>query len=448
MGGCVNELKRQLGPLRRLIEAAALRYEELGEVRGNVRVPNFTEAERVALAGLIGDYVKTRPGETLVLPLRRLEELLQERGLGESLPQAAAALTGRQPITRAERRAAAARRWEALLTASRPAAPGRALDWHGRVVGGASSAQALLQREFNMAERALEQESSNAGHEQLQRALSAVLAALDHLPADQERSVRLPVFASQIAGDPHTFDADTLAGRLLLRALADLLGESCGVPHPAEDAIERGILLTAAGLLPDGISSAVACFGLRAARRADGTADAQVAAAWSERSILTTTLRQVGQWRALEVGGPILHAVENPPVYEELVDAALEAGVQQPIVCTSGFLSVAAYRLLDLAVAGGAAVAYGGDFDPNGLTIAAKLLERYGDRIRLWGMDVADYLAASNHPDARPFDGAARQRLQGFRATPLEPLAQAMLDRNLSAYQEAVLDRLKKGLLG
>lgn len=443
----MSKLKSQLGPVRRLIEAAVRRYEELGEVRGTMRVPNLTEAERVALAGLMGEYVKTKPGETLVLPLKRLEELLRERGLGESLPEVAAAVTGQPPVTKAERRAAAAHRWEVLLASCRPPQAERALDWFELLCVGASSAQVLLQREFNLAERALEQDPSATAHEQLQWALSAVLTALERLPIDHERSVRLPVFASQIAGDPHAFDSGTLAGRLLLRALADLLGESCGVPHPAEDAIERGILLTAAGLLPDGISSTVACFGLRSARRSDGTEDAQVAAAWAERSVLTTTLRQVGHWRTLEVDGPILYAVENPPVYEELVDALVQAGVQRPIVCTSGFLSVAAYRVLDLAVAGGATLAYGGDFDPNGLTIAAKLLDRYGDRVRLWGMDVADYQAASNHPDAKPFDEAARKRLQGFSATPLDLLAKAMLERNLSAYQEAVLHRLKSGLL-
>ncbi|MFZ5823515.1 MAG: TIGR02679 family protein [Bacillota bacterium] len=412
--------------LARVIRAAAERYAALGDVRGTLRLPNLTEEERLALTGLLGEYVKTRPGQTLTLSLTKLDARLRERGLGDSLQEVAATLDGRPLETRAEQQAALAARWERLLAAAWPAQQGRALRWREGLRAGESSALALLQREFNQEERA-----GQRNHRRLTLALEAVTLALDHLPADQGRSLRLPVFANRFTGDPHGFDDDAFAGRLLQRALTDLIGPTCGLPTAPEDAVERGILLTAAGLLPDGISSYVATFGLAGAG-----------------GVLLVPLRQVANWTSLALSGPVLYAVENPPVFEELVDSLEQAGMERPLVCTSGFLSVAAYRLLDLAAASGATIAYGGDFDPNGLTITARLMQRYGDRLKLWRMGVDDYLTAANHARARSFTGADLRRLATHASTPLESLSRAMQDRRMAAYQEALLERLRQDLLG
>lgn len=439
-----SESRRRLAALARLIHAAEERYRAHG-VRGSLRLPGLTESERVALAGLLRTHVRTRPGETLTLSLSALDQALREGSIAAGLPEAIAAFSDKPVETKAERQAAVEHRWQAFtghLSALAAAGGGRAAVWLEALTRRESSAFSVLQREFNQEERAGE-----CQHHRLRRAVESVAAALDRLPTDASATARLPVFAQEITGDPHGFDEGALAGRLLIRALTDLAGPSCGVHDPPQGALERGILLSAAGLLTDGVSSTIACFGLQGAGRNDGSRDRQAEGAAADRAVLVAPLRQVSQWAALDLCGSILYAVENPPVFEDLVDHLTAAGGAHPtLLCTSGFLSVAAVKVLDLAVGQGARLAYGGDFDLKGLTIAAGLLRRYGDQVTLWGMSPEDYLLAAQHPLAEELPAADLARLGGLGAPALAPLVSAMQRTGKRAYQEALLPLLKDSL--
>jgi uncharacterized protein (TIGR02679 family) len=63
-----------------------------------------------------------------------------------------------------------------------------------------------------------------------------------------------------------------------------------------------------------------------------------------------------------------------------------------PIVCTSGWPSSAAVLLLQRLAAAGCRLHYHGDFDGEGLRIAAHVLARTG--ATAWHMGSADYLRA------------------------------------------------------
>ncbi len=76
-----------------------------------------------------------------------------------------------------------------------------------------------------------------------------------------------------------------------------------------------------------------------------------------------------------------------------------QPGIRHPMICTSGQLREASWQLLDLLAASGCSLYYAGDFDPEGLAIADRLWQTYGDRFHLWHMTLQDYqmdlLAAS-----------------------------------------------------
>lgn len=443
MPGNTNDLRVRFAALARVIQAAHDHYVARG-TRGNLRLPALTEAERVALAGLLGSHVKVRPGETLTLSFARLDEALRATALATGLPEAISAFTGETITTRAELKAAAEERWQQFRAEVQRLGQGpRSRAWVENLIGGESAAATVVRREFQAAER-----GGPGQHRALLRSVEAVAAALDQLPSDLGKTARLPVFAREVTGDPHGFDDAQLAGRLFLRALTDLLGPACGVQAVPQSAVERGMLLTRAGLLPDGISSAVACYGLLAARRQDGSVDSLVAAAARESVPLVAALRQVGPWAQVSVQGARVYAVENPAVFEELVDWLAESGRSVALLCTSGFLSVAAWRVLDIAAAQGLQIRYGGDFDLNGLRIAAGLIRRYGDQVGLWGMDPAAYRIAAQHPLAEDLPAQDLAQLQEFTGTPLAPLAAAMAAEGKRAYQEALLPLLKGALGG
>lgn len=471
-----------------MLAAARDRYVIRGAISGTARVPDLTAKERDALIALFGAYVKTRPGEELRVGLPALDAALRQGGWPEGLVEVWCRLEGAPVRTRAQERQALQRRRQAFsrhIVSLRDAASGRARDWLDDLLAsvsgeaadpapaaspdaaaavsapspavpvsagtapspapaaGAPPPPSGLRAEMLAAERI-----GDLDYATLLAGVACVARALAALPADAGVVSRLPVFAREVTGDPHGLDEGTLAGRLLLAALVSAVGGSAaaGLAAPPRTAVERGMLLAAAGILTDGVSSSVAVFGLAGATRRGAGADPVVAAAAADRAVLIAPLRQVQGWSALEPGGPVLYAVENPAVFEELADALAASARSTPLLCPSGFPSVAALRLLDLAVAAGARIAYGGDFDGNGLAIAASLLRRYGDRIRLWGMSPEDYRSAAADPLATDLSPADARRLADHDATPLADLARAMRSVGKRAYQEALVGRLREAL--
>jgi uncharacterized protein (TIGR02679 family) len=145
-------------------------------------------------------------------------------------------------------------------------------------------------------------------------------------------------------------------------------------------------------------------------------------------------LRAIPDVRGARARAGIVFVVENPAVFSSLQGAAAT------LACANGHLSLAALKLLDVLVEGGATLRYSGDFDAGGLTIAQGLLRRYGDQVRLWRMDVASYEAALAPGATRP-DPALMQSLRGA----FPELVDRILEGGV-AYQEALLNLLAKDI--
>lgn len=113
-------------------------------------------------------------------------------------------------------------------------------------------------------------------------------------------------------------------------------------------------------------------------------------------------LRQVLEWRSAVPTQAHMYVFENPQVFEEvsaLVSCQSDSvpGRSRPsLVCTSGWPSVAALKLLQMFVdqSPDNRLYYSSDFDLKGLQIAASLMARYVGRGLPWRFDVASYLVA------------------------------------------------------
>ncbi|MGE5561050.1 MAG: TIGR02679 family protein [Chloroflexota bacterium] len=445
--------------LERILRAARQPVIRYSGISGRVYVDDLTEAERVALTGLLGRHVPTRPGERLSLRVTELDQAIRNAGIADGLITVLEAVESAPLVTRAERKAARDAEWSAFLSQAAEVAGDFAdtvaADWLSRIVAGQSTCLPLLRREFGRAR------SSSGGRSTLTNALALVGRALAELPSARNETLHLPVFAQRISGDPHALDPQCREGRLFIEALRELqamraettardqapMFAGAGLA-PVAPGAPRSELLVSAGLLPDEVSSTVITYGLNNATRGDGRQDALVRAAVADRQVLIASVRQISQWTTVTCPGNAIYAVENPAVFEELVDRMVAEAVSRAVICTSGFLSVAAWRLLELAVEGGAVVHYGGDFDVNGLTIADAVIRRCGTSGKLWRMGIADYEAAARHPMAEVLDEAGKRRLSGFTEKPLRQLAERMRSFGKIAYQEALLDELAEDLLG
>lgn len=249
--------------------------------------------------------------------------------------------------------------------------------------------------------------------------LERVTRVLERLPA---AGVPLPVFADDVLGETHALDEGKRCAGLVLRALAAIYD----VPPPT-DAQQRRALWERAGVAEDELSSTVIAAGFRA--DGDDVVSRILRACADAGEAAVLTLRQLRA--GLGVTPADAWVFENPSV----VALALARFGDRcpPIVCTSGWPSSAGILLLRSLSEAGTRLHYHGDFDGEGLRIAANVVARTG--ALPWRMGSADYLAAvaDGPPVGRvtdvPWDAELGGHLVRVGTTvPEERVAPALLD--------------------
>lgn len=251
------------------------------------------------------------------------------------------------------------------------------------------------------------------------RHLGSALAVVDRLRKPGAVPVTLAKLAHDCTGDPHAFDLDTLTGRRLVEAAAELLGK--GEPS-RPDAVRA--LLSQVGVLADRLSTTVLVLNVSAS--GPGPVDERLRLGGGP---IPLTLYDLTVHPPELVAVPLL-VVENPSVLE----AAMAVGFTGPLACTSGHLRAVEHAFLQRAVDCGVPVSYAGDIDRDGLIIAAQIQTLYG--ARLVGMDADVVAKAGPCPSTAPL-GALPTGI------PVE-LATALTTHGLAVYQEhdAVLQAL------
>jgi uncharacterized protein (TIGR02679 family) len=452
----------------RLLEAIYEKYIAQGRIAGQVVLHACTVEERREIARFLKKRIS--PDETLVVRLSDFQRALDESGFACELAELLAALyPGRSHVTRPqarEMRAQVQQRFYDDLSALAEELPAEAAGRRWLLLG-AHGRDYLFRRYKN---------EVPASQEEVLLFVRNVVDALDQLPTPPAYE-RLSLFAERISGDPHRLDASSPAGRLFLHALQDLvdlahpqIGEQIMAEMEAKDVEEtiltqgstsnlteedtvpsrereqqRHLLYYEAGLLTDTLSSTVAAFQLARAEDAAGQPDQLIANAGAR--VLVLPLRQLLAWEKLVPASEHVYLFENPQVFEDIVDeleqrAASANDIAQKIwptlVCTAGWPSVAAIRLLNLLTesAPGITLHYSGDFDLPGLRIAAYLQRRYPAHCRLWRLDPSSYLAALHHKSAS-FESSDLAALQ---ALPVQfaSLVATMQEKGRKAYQEGI----------
>lgn len=259
------------------------------------------------------------------------------------------------------------------------------------------------------------------------RWLHEVCCTLDRL----ERSLRpeeLALCSYAVTTDPHALDSDQSAGRLLLHALAHWKQQA--FPQSGRD---RAALYRQCGLLTDDLSSITVQRGLRLLCP-DGSEHPAYRLLRLQGSLCVLTASQLDKLKAQSPTGQV-YILENQMVFSSL---CRWEGIRHPMICTSGQLREASWRLLDLLAASGCSFWYAGDFDPEGLSIADRLWQEYGSRVHMWHMGVEEYRQSQS--DHVHLDDSRLTQLSNLRCPALHPLADALLQHRTAGYQEALVD--------
>jgi uncharacterized protein (TIGR02679 family) len=383
--------------LRPLWQAVHDRLSSGRPVSG-VRVGPLDDDEREALADLLG--MDRLPDQRPTVRLARLEDAVAEAGAG-TVRDLVAQVIGPLGDREAERRRHEDERsalWAWLADHDTVRAQPALTEWTAYC-----RAQGLV-------------DGSVARTRDL---LTAALTVLAALPAEGEP---LPVFAARTRhGDPHALDDGTRLATLVLRALSTLYGTP--VPDGSQ---ARRALWSRAGVADDELSTTVLAAGLRPS--GEGTLSRLSRICSESGHAVSLTLAQLRSPGDVRFPARPVHITENPSV---LALALRRFGAHcPPLVCTSGWPNSAVIRLLHLLAAEGAPLRYHGDFDGEGVRIAAHVMHKTS--AVPWRMSTHDYLTGLTHTPHGPAPGRLTE-------APWDPaLTPAMARRGTALMEETV----------
>ncbi len=395
--------------LARLWVAAREKLERLGRVGGEAILADSTDAERLAVANLLGLKTLPRgPGGTVRVRLDALDTALRASRFAVDLPAALAALRGPLRDLPAERRAEAGRREGIWRRAREHPAAGRPalVAWLDSLARSGRLHRLAPGEEATVLDRTL-----------------AVLSALLDAPAEP---APLAVVANRVLGSSHALALGRPAATLILGALAHLRGEP-----PPRTAEERRALWESAGVIADDLLCNVLALGLRPA--GDGPLAGSLRAFASLGEPVVLTLRQLTRGDLPFPPLPRVRVCENPAVIAAAADRF--GAACPPLVCVAGIPNQAAWTLLARLAGTGAEISYHGDFDGAGLAIG-NLISRRFPTFRPWRFGASDYRAALSRAGSPLTPGA-------LPAASWDPdLAPVMAESGVVVEEEAVLEEL------
>ena len=376
------QVRRLLGGprYRRLFEAVRRRLELDGEVARSVTLTGLDQAERTALAGLLGRA--TIPGPRARIVLSRLDEALRGSRLECGVVEVLEALGGPLVDRRARREASRLREEEMWSRAD-----------NERVVATAPALRAWLGelRSRGLLRRAAGRSGTGAAD-----LLGVALGVVKSLPS---RGVLLPVLAADLTGDAHALDHGRPLGALVLRAAAHMRGW----PEVPRAATGRRRLWAEVGVLCDPLSSHVLVLGLRPHGDSRLARNLREAAEGGEP--VRVTLRELGHQGRLKQPARQIFVCENPGVVAAAADRVGPRSA--PLVCTEGVPTTAVTELLRLLSSCGTSLRVQCDFDWGGLRIGNLLHESF--ETTPWRFTTSHYRRCLQAEDpAMPLRGTPR----------------------------------------
>lgn len=367
----IEYFKNNNGYLR-LLKEIKNKYVSYGEMKGNVFIINPTKEERQALSGLMKkDYSKNK---TITINIMKLQNQLQNtRFSGVDLKDIINTYFKEEIITNKDSKKKYQEEleefFEKILEQNKEKYVYKYLK---EIIEHKNHIYYNLKKYYNKDKDSLE------------KALRDACTGINHLPKE---NVRIPVFASNTINSPHGYDKKNLCGKIFIMLLSYI--HNIPVPKRSEDLSE---LYYKNHLLVDDVSNMVLCRNIEGFVK-DGCLEHKGLKGFKEYNepiyLTIYNLSNISYINQKNKNNRVL-VTENPAVFMEIVEKCKRKDF--PLVCTYGQVKLAGIILLDLLVHAGYILYYSGDLDPEGIQIADKLKQRYGESLEFIGFDVKTYL--------------------------------------------------------
>lgn len=420
---CVGYFKSQKGYRRCFLELRK-KWKSYGKAAGKITLRETTEEERRAIGGVVGKVFYEKDIRFSVIEFEQglqktrfapvdLKTVL-EGYFGETL----STNQGQKQEQQKKKREYLEGLCDYFLEVS--GGESVALSWMQEVISARKFGYQILLREYGKDPVQAENLARHAGH------------ALMKLESAErtESEYPLAVFAAEISGNPHYFDRGTVAGQLLVHALC--CWKKAELPENAHQWRE---LLQDAGIVPDNVSSMLHAYGLRMKRK-DGWHPAYEAFCTLKEPYVIT-MENLRGITGVQVVGNRVYVVENEMVFSYLLNHVKDGSLT--LLCTSGQLRAAALELIRMILDSGVRIYYSGDIDPDGVGIADRLWQKFGDGIQIWRMTPEDY---QNSLSGESIGDIGLTKLGNIKNPLLRETAKYMKANGMAAYQENILEDL------
>lgn len=265
-----------------------------------------------------------------------------------------------------------------------------------------------------------------------ERMIFLSLKAVNYLSNLDER-VKIAILGAEIAKSPHYFDRGSAAGNFLIYLLCLLfdIEETKG----AENILE---VYYRANIEVDSVSNYVACFGIRLYTKSGEHGAYREFIKNSEEYLVT--LSNLSKIVKADSDNKRVFIVENQMVFSYLCECFKDKNIS--ILCTSGQLKTAALILIDMLCKAGCKIYYSGDFDPEGIEIAEKLIQR-DKNIAPWCFSKENYRKAISE---NIISDERLKKLDKIENICFKELIEEIKKERKAGYQELLLDKMKKDI--
>lgn len=360
------------GNFEEFMEAWKQQFEKLG-VLGGTAVIKLTETNRHDIENLIG--LNTRNQTHFKLSWRKFKQILGKTRYGElDFLKVLELYFDKELLTKKTKHQMNRERTDRFF--------GKILEENLSSLS-RQWIQNVLQTKSSVYQEVLK---SKAQETQAYQDILTIIKALNYLPSKNNQQTSLAVFASQITGNPHAFDQGTRLHFLLTQALIYIFN----IMDTSPTQLETIDYFTRFGLFKEDINNYCSIYGISATK--DGIPHAGWEGFYQNREAWNVNLRNVLNIDNIDAKETeLIYIVENPSIFEALVDTLNSTSKPIGLICSNGQPTQVVYALLDKIQKETIPMFYAGDFDPEGLLIAQRLLNRY-ETLDLWHYSENDYM--------------------------------------------------------
>lgn len=268
--------------------------------------------------------------------------------------------------------------------------------------------------------------------EELQKLYYCGMAIYDRITADTP--IKIAFLGEKITKDPHYFDKG-IKGSLLVKLLK--LFNNIEVDEDLTETEKAQEIFYQSKIEVNTISNYLTAYGIKLFTKAG---EIKAYSEFIKNNLLyNIPLEHLKDVIKVQAKSKNIFIVENEMVFVRLYEY-FRGKKDVALICTSGQLRLASLVLIDLLLKEDYQIYYSGDIDPEGIGILNRVIQKSGNKVIPWRVDLETYLKYEKNEN--PISETSLKKLTSIKDTRFQELILAIEDIKKACYQESFIKEL------